>query len=380
MKLRVLFVITDLYSGGAEWMLHNLLAHLNRDLFECEVVSLRDVGPIGEQIQDMGIPVHALKMRPQRPDLPAVVRLVRIIRQYRPHVVQTWMYHADFTGGLAARFAGRPPVVWGIHHTASDPQTLKPATRGIIRANAWLSHHIPAQIVCCAEATLNSHAAAGYDRGKMVMIPNGFDVTRFQPDQQAYLDFRRESGLPATTPLVGLCARFHPAKDHLTFLKAAGLIATHNPEVRFVLCGENITSGNPVLSEWIRTTGLQDRCLLLGPRQDMPSVLAALDVLVSASRSEAFPLIIGEAMACGVPCAVTHTGDSARIVGETGQVVPPAQPEALAAACIEILNLPAEKRQALGQAARARIETEYNLSVISTRYAQLYRDVAVKGK
>jgi glycosyltransferase involved in cell wall biosynthesis len=380
MKTRILFVITDLYPGGAESMLRNLLAQLDHECFECEVISLRDTGPIGEQIQAMGIPVHALNMNPQRPGLSALFRLAKRIRSCQPDIVQTWMYHADFMGSLAGLLAGRPPLIWGIHHTVGDLKSLKAATRWIVRLNAWLSHSLPAQIVCCAESTLHSHAAIGYHSKKMVLITNGFDLNRFHTDPDASSANRAEMKISSTTPLIGLCARFHPVKDHFTFLQAARMIAAQLPEVRFVLCGENITADNALLSEWIEMNELKDRCILLGQRNDMPSMLASLDLLVSASLSEAFPMILGEAMACGVPCVATDVGDSARIVGETGRIVPPGQPKALAAACLEILSLTAEARQALGQAARERVEAEYNLSTITNQYEQLYRDVTSHRK
>jgi len=175
-----------------------------------------------------------------------------------------------------------------------------------------------------------------------------------------------------------MCARFHPAKDHQNFLRAAKIIAAHLPDARFVLCGPEITPNNAQLTTWIGENGLENHCILLGPRDDMPAILAGLDLLVSASRSEAFPLIIGEAMACGVPCVVTDVGDSANIVGDCGRVVPPQAPEPLAEACLQVLALSPEERLALGQAARARIEVEYNLPAAAEKYGQLFIDVAAQ--
>jgi glycosyltransferase involved in cell wall biosynthesis len=376
MTTRILFVITGLQTGGAEIMLRSLLEHLDRACFLGEVVSLREPGAVGRQMQGMGVTVHSLDMSPQRPSPAALLKLAGILRQFRPHVVQTWMYHADLFGSLAALFAGRPPLVWGIHHAGEDLQTLKPATRRIIQLNARLSRRMPERIVCCSMATLETHAQMGYARSKMVFIPNGFDLQRFTPDAQAAARVRQELGVAAETPLVGICARFHPVKDHQNFLAAAQIIAAQMPQARFVLCGEGITPENPALQAWLAEYALHGRCTLLGRRADMPALLPALDLYVSASRSEAFPVIIGEAMACGVPCVVTRVGDSARIVGETGRAVPAQSPGALAAACLEMLALPPAERQALGRAARARIEAEYNITAVARQYAELYTAVA----
>ncbi|MEN4042075.1 MAG: glycosyltransferase [Anaerolineaceae bacterium] len=376
MTTRILFVITGLQTGGAEIMLRSLLEHLDRAYFLGEVVSLREPGAVGRQMQGMGVTVHTLDMSAQRPSPAALLKLAGILRQFRPHVVQTWMYHADLFGSLAALFAGRPPLVWGIHHAGEDLQALKPATRRIIQLNARLSQRMPERIVCCSMATLETHAQMGYARSKMVFIPNGFDLQRFTPDAQAAARFRQEIGVAAETPLVGICARFHPVKDHRNFLAAAQIIAAQMPQARFVLCGEGITPENPALQAWLAEYELHGRCTLLGRRADMPALLPALDLYVSASRSEAFPVIIGEAMACGVPCVVTRVGDSARIVGETGRAVPAQSPGALAAACLEMLALPPAERQALGRAARARIEAEYNITAVARQYAELYTAVA----
>jgi glycosyltransferase involved in cell wall biosynthesis len=122
--------------------------------------------------------------------------------------------------------------------------------------------------------------------------------------------------------------------------------------------------------------GVRERFLLLGARGDMPRVLAALDLAtLSSAYGEAFPLSIGEAMACGIPSVVTDLGDCAHLVGETGRVVPPRNPEALARAWEDILSLEPDARARLGLAARERIATHFALPRIAERYLALYRGV-----
>jgi glycosyltransferase involved in cell wall biosynthesis len=143
-----------------------------------------------------------------------------------------------------------------------------------------------------------------------------------------------------------------------------------------LLCGDGITWANRDLAGWIEAKGLQTRCHLLGRRQDVPRITAALDVACSSSSyGEAWPLTIGEAMACGVPCVVTDVGDSALIVGETGRVVPPKSPEALANAWEEILTLDPHERARLGMTARRRIEDRFDLSDAVAHYERLYAEL-----
>jgi glycosyltransferase involved in cell wall biosynthesis len=183
-------------------------------------------------------------------------------------------------------------------------------------------------------------------------------------------------GVDDSIPLIGMCGRFDLQKDHHNFLAAAGLLRALLPDAQFVLWGKGVDLENPHLSAWIAEEGLGQAVHLLGFRTDSPRLNAALDVAtLSAAYGEAFPNVVGEAMACAVPCVVTGVGDAAYIVGETGRAVPPGSPEALAAAWAELLSLPAAERKALGTAARKRVENLFSLEKMGAAYAQLYRDI-----
>lgn len=374
--MKIVHVITSLDTGGAQVMLQQLLASMDRSRFEPTVIALTSVGPVGDRLRAMGIPTSALGMRRGVATPHMVGKLAWQLRNERPDLVQTWMHHSDLIGGMAARLAGNIPVVWGIHHTTFDPALLKRRTRLTLATCARLSSWVPARIVCCAETSRTVHAARGYDTSKMLVIPNGFDVERFQPDPAAHESVRAELGLAAETPLIGLVARFDPQKDQRNFVQAAGLLAAMRSEVHFLLCGDEIDWHNPALTEWIARAGMQQRCHLLGRRTDTPRIQAALDIGTIASYwGEAFPLVIGEAMASGVPCVVTDIGDSARLVGDTGLVVPPRDAPALAAAWQRILSLSPAERDQRGRAARQRIIEHFNLPDIADRYEQVYQEV-----
>jgi glycosyltransferase involved in cell wall biosynthesis len=371
--IKLTCVTTGLSTGGAELMLYRLLAALDRSTFAPSVVSLLPAGPTAAKIAALGVPVRSLGMRPGVPDPRAAVRLARWLRREGPDVVQTWMYHADLIGGVAARLAGCRQVAWGLRQSTLDPHTSKRSTIWTARACARLSRLVPARIVCCSEASRRVHAALGYAPERMVVIPNGFDLAAYRPDPAARAVVRAELGLPADAPLVGLVARWDPQKDHQMFVWAAARVGDQHPAVHYLLCGDDITPANAALAEWIGAAGLGGRCHLLGPRDDMPRLTAALDVACSASASgEGFSNVLGEAMACGVPCAATDVGDAALIVGDTGRVVPPRDPAALAGALHELLALSPAARQALGQAARRRIEERFTLGACAARYAALY--------
>jgi glycosyltransferase involved in cell wall biosynthesis len=372
MNTKIIHIINSFEYGGAEVMLSNLLARLDRGRFEPVVVSLIDDLRLADRIVASGIPVHVLGMRPGVPDPRAVARLARLLRRERPRIVQTWMDHSNLIGGLASWMAVRAIVVWGVHHSNHVPGVSKRTTLWTVSACARLSRRLPSRIVCCSEHSRSEYARRGFAAEKLVVIPNGFDTTAFQPDPTARIEVRGEIGLGPDVPLIGLVARFDPLKDHFNFLRAAAMLHVRKPEVHYLLCGDRVDRGNAALVSAVDSLGLRKRCHLLGPRRDIARIQASLDLATSASISEAFPLALGEAMACGVPCVATDVGDSSAIIGETGRVVPPRTPGALAAAWEELLGMAPEERRRLARAARDRVQQRYDLTAIAGRYADLY--------
>ena len=373
---RLVHVITSLDRHGAQVMLYELIKATDPCRFRSAVISLSAPGPLHSLIADLGVPVYSLGMSGGRPSLVGLMRLARRLRALRPELVQTWMYHADLLGGLTARLATSAPVVWGLHNSNLDPATTKWTTRATVWACARLSRLVPRRILSCSQVAMRLHRDLGYDAGRMVVIPNGFDLDAYRPDRGHYAAIRTELSIARDAILVGMVARYHPQKDHRNFIDAATRIARHRPETLFVLAGEGVSDTNQELGALIRETGVAERFRLLGPRTDIPRLTAAFDCAVtSAAFGEAFPLVIGEAMACGVPCVATDVGDSALMIGETGRVVPPGDPLALATAIESVLCLSAEERRALGAAARHRIHTDYALPVIAGRYQALYSEL-----
>lgn len=370
--IRIVHVITSLSAGGAEGMLYRLLQSMDPGAFHNEVISLSGEGEYGPRIRQLGVPVTALRMKTRGPA--ALWSLGRQLRRSRPHIVQSWMYHANLIGGIAARLMG-PRVVWNIRRGELQPEVDGRRTVWTSRLCAAISEWLPDRIVFCSARSAEAHAVSGYARGRVSVIPNGFDLDRFKPDAAARSALRAEWGLSASDVAVGIVARYHPAKDYGNFMQAAGLIARRAPEVHFVLCGAGASRENGDLARQIGEPGLLSRCRFLGVRSDVPRVMAALDVAVSSSRTEAFPNAIGEAMATGIPCVATDVGDTALLVGDCGRIVPPRDAERLAGALGELVGLAPEARVELGAAARRRIERLFDIRAIAARYEEVYRGV-----
>jgi glycosyltransferase involved in cell wall biosynthesis len=373
----VTHIIAGLAPDGAERMLHRLVSGMDPNRFENEVISLTDLGPMSAKMEAAGVRVRALGMKRGSANPYHLIRLAAWLRKLPPQqVIQTWMYHADLIGGIAAKLAGCAGVVWNIRHSELHPGVDKRHTILTAKACAKLSHWLPRRIICCSDASRSFHAKLGYASDRMEVIPNGFDLELFKPDTELRAAVRRELGIDASTPLVGYVARKHPVKDHRTFFEAAGFLHTQFPAVEFLLCGEGLVPNDPELKEWAQAAGVQDVCHFLGRRDDVPRILNALDLAASTSTSEAFPNTLAEAMACAIPCAVTDVGDSCAIIGDTGSVTPVKDPGAMARSWADLLAMEPNARKHLGEAARRRIEQNYGLSGVIGRYEGLYTRVA----
>lgn len=356
-------------------MLFKVLKLIDRQRFFPHVISLTSKGEIGDRIETLGIPVEALGMRPSRFNPVKFLRLVHRLRELNADAVHTWMYHADLLGGMAALLAGVRAVGWAIHHSNLSPLYNKRFTLWVMKTCSVLSHRIPKKILCCSQVAKEIHISAGYDEEKIVVIPNGFDLTRFKPGADARISVRSELGLRKDTPLVGLIARFDPQKNHTGFFEAATQVRQSLPDAHFLLAGAGVEDNNPAICGAIQQSGVGGNTRLLGRREDIPRLMAALDVLASTSFGEAFPNVLGETMACGVPCVVTDVGDSAEIVGETGRVVAAEDMRGLAHNIVEILQLSHEKRRALGAKARERIRAKYEIESIVRQYERFYESL-----
>lgn len=372
---RIVHIINSFEFGGAEAMLCNLVLRHDRSRFEPFVVALIDDRRSAGPILKAGIPFACMRMKPGIPDPRGVIRLALHLRRIRPDVIQTWMDHSNLIGGIASRLASRAPLVWGVHHSNHVKGVAKRSTLATVWACGKLSHVLPHQIISCSEHSRKLYVENGFDDARIRVIPNGFDTVRFAPRTDARQSVRAELGLAGDAELVGLVARWDPCKDHANFLGAAQRLLTSRPQTRFVLCGADVVEQNSALMQEIDQRQLRAHCHLLGARHDVERIHAGMDVLVSSSITEAFPLVLGEAMACGVPCVATDVGDSRLIVGETGRIVPPSDPAALAAAIAELLAMSPEQRCSLGQGARQRVCDNFDLSAVTRRYEAVYDSV-----
>lgn len=373
-KQTILHVITSLNLGGAETMMCQLLEHTDRTRFTPVVVSLRPSGPLTARIQKAGVELHCLDMGSYLSFASGLGRLKAIMRQVNPALVQTWMYHADFLGTLAARsLTPRPPVVWNVQHSSFCPKTTKFLSRVMRALLSMLSKTWPDKIVSCSRTGLELHAGIGYPREKLLHIVNGADVRRFVPDADARRELRQKLGIPLDARVIGMAGRNDPQKDYPTLFAAIQEFQKTDKETLFVACGAGVTTEDPALAAMRKACPSPHNIFLLGPRQDMPRVYPAFDLAtLSSAYGEGFPLTLCESLACGVPGVVTDVGDSGDVIGDCGITVQTRDPSALSNAWHKMLSLLELQRNAMRDKSRIRAEERFALPAIAEKYEDLY--------
>ena len=375
-KIRCLHVIGDLSQGGSEKMLCRLLLNSDRNRFEHQVVTLLQPGPLANDLEKAGIRVFSLQM-PRKlaitTTFQAIVKLAALMAAKKPDLVHAWMYNADILAPLSAWLAGRIPVITSIRHGLSQADSCQ--IRLMAGAAAFASRFNAVRVVACSATTVQNHVKVGFPECIHV-IPNGFMLPEKPASRTDAENLARMLGIAGNFPLIGVIGRFTPEKDHQTLVKAAAIVGREFPNARFVLCGAGTEAENAELSAMIEAAGVGAGFIRLGQRSDLPVIMRGLSFVVSASRAEAFPNVIGEAMAAGVPVVATAAGDSALLVGDCGLLVPVGDVQKLAAAISEMLHYNAEQLQTLGLKARRRIATLFGIDGVVKQYEKLYLELA----
>lgn len=371
---RVVHLVNDLDFGGAQTILHRLAKGLQVEGFEQTVVSVLPPGRLAPGFEESGIRTDTLGVTGMLSGIRGVFRLAKMIRSEKPDILQTWMFHSALIGEIASLLAfRRTKVLWSIHHTKLGKESSKLTTRIIQRTLAWISSFAPERIIYCSKSSLDLHHGDGFAVEKSELIFNGTDEAFYRPNQEAGQTLRDGHSIPHDAPVVGMAGRYHPQKDFPNMLRAFALVQKEIPDAHLVACGPGVTRETEALRELADMCPRPEQVHLAGPRLDMQRVYPAFSVAaLSSCEGEAFPLVLGEAMACRVPCVATDVGDSAVIIGDTGRIVPPRDSDALANAISGLLR---ENLAQLGKRARQRVISEFSLERYVQAHASLYHSI-----
>ena len=367
----VLHVITGVDFGGAEMMLIKLL---KRRRAPALVLSLLGGGRLADPLRATGAELVELDMPRGRPNLTGMRALWTRARAFAPDVIQGWMYHGNVAASAAHLACGRrPALLWSVHATFIKTGQ-SPKVRPIVRLSRRLSQtQTPEMTLYVSEQSAQEHRALGFE-GAQRIIPIGFDTEAYRPDPQARAEVRAELRLPQDALVLGLIGRFAPMKGFDILARAAPELLDALPSLHILMAGPQVSAENAELMRALPANlHRSSRMHLIGPRQDVPRVLSALDALALPSRfGESFPNIVGEAMACGVPCVASDLGGVSQMVGDAGTLVPPGDEPAFVKAARALLSTPEAERRALSQAARTRIEARFGADQMAAQIHALY--------
>ena len=316
--MKIVHIITGLGDGGAEQTLYKICKYdQNNDHI---VISLTGSGKYFSLLNTIGIKVHCFKIN--LISFFQCYHFLKLLHSLNPNIVQTWLVHADFIGGIAAKLLGIRNIIWNIRYSNLEIGKAKLSTILIIKILARLSYKIPRHIIVVSKKAKKIYTTMGYDRKKLKFIPNGYDLSILKINNIQKKNFQKILKKNKNIPLIGNVARYDPKKGHFNLLKALSITKSKNINFLCLLVGSNITKKNVKLINEIKKLKLSSHVKLLGQRNDIPTVMNGLDIYVhSSGYGEGFPNVVAESMACGTPCVVTDVGDASYIVGKTGWVV-----------------------------------------------------------
>jgi len=362
-SLRILNITTGLGDGGAEATLFRLCCHDKHN--KHYVISLTGVGKYFDLLIERNIQVFTVDFK--KKPIYSLFKLMVFINKIKPDVVQTWMYHADLIGGLAAKLSGINNIFWGVHNTILQKKHSKISTRIVARINAFLSYVIPKKIIYCANSSRSVHEIFGYNKNGVVIF-NGYDLQTYQP-------------FPSTFPFLaehkkhiklGMVARFDPYKDHENLIKSLSFVIKKHHDICVYLVGSGVDGKNTYLIKLIEKYDLMGNVVLLGQSNDIVNFMNGIDIHVLSSSAEAFPNVLCESMSCSTPCVTTDVGDAKYIVSDTGWVVKPKDAESLSkglcSAIEELKNDPHNFNKRKVNCIH-RISTEFSIEHMTKNYS-----------
>jgi glycosyltransferase involved in cell wall biosynthesis len=353
--MKILFLSRSLDFGGAERQLAVLARGLNRIGWDVVVVSFYNQGQFGSALEREGLRVRYLNKRGRWDLVCFTLRLIKVIKSESPDIIHGYLPVQNIVAIFLRPLLPPHKVVWGVRASNMDMEQYDWLSRLSYKIERYLSGS-PDMIIANSQAGMEVMREKGFVIDKALVIPNGIDTESFFPDANSRFVTRERLGLPSGVKVIGMVARLDPMKDHPTFLKAAAQLAAIRDDVRFLCVGEGPEPYRHHLIAFAETLHLADKLIWVRCTDDMKGIYNALDILtLSSAYGEGFPNVIGEAMACGVPCAVTNVGDSAYIVGDTGEVVPAKHPEALARAWDAMLTRLEEEGGTFRERARQRL-------------------------
>ena len=375
-RIRVAFLARSLEAtGGAEQQLAHIALGLDPALFESRVYCFYETGELCRHIRAGGIRIDTLRKESRWDLIDPALLLRRKLREFRPQILHSFLGPPNVLAAVLKPALPHTKVIWGVRASDMKLENYDWTRRATFRAEVMLSR-IPDAIVANSEAGRKHVTTAGFPDHRVSVLPNGIDIRRFVPVENARERVRASLNIPFDAPVVGMIARIDPQKDHLTFLRAVRRAVTRIPELVFLCVGGGPDSLMEALHQFAHQLGVAQNIRWTGERTDIPDLISACDLMtLTSAYGEGFPNAIGEAMACERTCVVTDVGDCASIVGKTGFVAARGDDGALSNLWLDFFQLAPSAQRKIGQRARRRIEENYSLESMVRRSERLYSSI-----
>ena len=374
-RIRIAFVTRSLEIGGAERQLVDLARALDKDRFEPLVLCLYSGGKLEQDLISAHIPFWSANKKNRWNLTMPVYQLCREIQRFRPHIVHSFLTVPNLLVALLKPFIAPSKILWGIRSSFMDLSRYDWLAK-VTASMEKMAGSIPHALVANSEAARRLYGLSDRNADRMIVIPNSIDTNRFQPNLITRQEVRKELGIDDNHFLVGMIARLDPMKDHFGFLQGAKIATSANPNLRFLCVGGGKEIHRQTVEQSAEELRLNGTVQWLGERIDIERIYRALDIHTLTSRGEGFPNAVAEAMASGVPNVATNVGAVSHIMGNTGRLVPPGNPEKLAAAWLDICAMSETQRNALAISCREHVCERFSSEVIIARMEHLYTNLA----
>ena len=368
--MKIIHVINSLEIGGAEMMLLKLLNSGIYSNDEILILVLTKNTVLTEKIRKLGFNVEHFNFSKNFYIFREAIKFYKRIKIFSPDIVQSWLYQANLISGLSCFFL-KIKNIWSIRQTSLDSKHNKISTLICAKFCAFLSKKIPYYIIYNSKSSKKNHVDFGYYDKKSFIIYNGFDLLEYKKYKQKKISL--SYNINFKHPIIGFIARFDVQKNHVGFFEIAEKVVKIIPNTNFILAGRNVDEDNEILVKIREEKKLKQNIFFLGERRDIPELLNMLDLLILPSKSEGFPNVIGEAMACELPCIASDVGAVKEIIGDTGKVVKSDDIKKFADEIINFLNLSKRERLKIGKNARNRIKNNFDIRNISEEFKILIK-------
>ena len=364
-RIKILYLITGLKTGGAEIVLYNLVKNINKKKIETVVVSIIPIAEIGKKIQNSGIRVLSLNAKfKYNPFI--FFKLISILKKEKPQILHSFLFHSILLGRIVGRICKVPIIISSIHS-----EYIGGFLRNrLLQITDSLDDVVTIVSQKASETMLKSKTASA---NKLLVIYNGIDLNKFIfQDKKARKEIRKELNLEKDDKVLISIGRLFKAKGYPYLIEAIKILKSKYPDIKLLIIGEGEEKNK--LETQTRELNLEKNIFFLGRKENVSNCLNASDIFILASLWEGFGLAIVEAMACGLPVITTNVGGIPEIIQDkiSGLLVDPKDSEILAQKIDYLLNLDADSRERLILKGRKIVEQKFSLEKMITKYEELY--------